>query len=594
MNRHINIIMMVAVLATVFVFVAVPVKDPDFFWHIANGRWIAEHGRLPDTDPFTFTSMPEDPTKQSALRIRFILRSYWLAQIIFYAIYKFSGYGGLVLFRAAILTLAAFFMYLFMKQRGIPVAVALIISLFAGIYLDAFDGLRPQIFTFTFSVLAVLFLEGMLEPPAGVKRRLYFIGLPLLMLLWSNLHGGWILGAVIISICIFAEAVMYIYRRRRGEGPVAGRMFFAVASLSLLAGLANPETWHAFAGFFVAKSRLYHSLVTEYMTPMEAARSLHEYLPQFWTFLAAGTVVHILKFRHIPLRRHLVFVLLAVMGLSAIRYSVFLVLIEPLFLSLVLEPLWERLRKPPGGPEWKRLAASGGVIALSLSLMVANIAERKASPFGVNTRLYPAGAVGFIKNNNIRGNMFNIYDWGGYLIWELYPGVKVFHDGRGLVEELVFDAGRVLGASSVQIAGMPEWRGILDGWGVDMLLIRGASQFGQRIHRLVPVLQSDPAWALVYFDDLSLLYLRRARFPDIANRAELPGHLAYNQIIAQLGRVLGTHPYMKQAWVSMAEAHYLRGQKRSAVKFYRRALELDPSDRAVRDMLERIERSLAE
>ncbi len=83
--------------------------DSDFWWHISTGRHILQHNTIPDTDPFSFTSGLEENKNLYPLRENFILKQYWLAQIIFYRIYDYAGAAGIIVLRALLLTLTIVF-----------------------------------------------------------------------------------------------------------------------------------------------------------------------------------------------------------------------------------------------------------------------------------------------------------------------------------------------------------------------------------------------------------------------------------------------------------------------------------------------------
>src|SRR4030042_2631385 len=91
-----------------YVFISVKLFDSDFWWHISTGRYIIETGSIPDKDPFSYTASLEENKNLLPERENFILKQYWLGQVIFYLIYNYAGPKGIVILRASFLTMVIF------------------------------------------------------------------------------------------------------------------------------------------------------------------------------------------------------------------------------------------------------------------------------------------------------------------------------------------------------------------------------------------------------------------------------------------------------------------------------------------------------
>src|SRR3989304_6855108 len=77
-----------------YVFISAKLFDSDFWWHISTGRYIVETGSIPDKDPFSYTSNLVENRNLFQERENFILKQYWLGQVIFYFIYDYTGTAG--------------------------------------------------------------------------------------------------------------------------------------------------------------------------------------------------------------------------------------------------------------------------------------------------------------------------------------------------------------------------------------------------------------------------------------------------------------------------------------------------------------------
>jgi hypothetical protein len=116
---------------------------------------------------------------------------------------------------------------------------------------------------------------------------------------------------------------------------------------------------------------------------------------------------------------------------------------------------------------------------------------------------FPAGAVRFLRQHNIRGPLFNTYEYGGYLIWQ---GVPVFIDGRALSEQVFQDYRVILGSPP----GDPARGQTLDLYGVTAILANGFEYNSGTLYPLVPALMSsaEAGWYLIYDDPQALILTR--------------------------------------------------------------------------------------
>ncbi len=134
-----------------FALFSVEIRDSDFWWHLKTGEYISATGDLPSTDPFAYTSLTKDPVNPESKRIKFILRQYWLAQLIFYWIYSLFSFQGIILMRASILTLLIFLVYRSVRREGVGLyfSIALMVPAVL-VFSSNFTGERPQLFSFLF------------------------------------------------------------------------------------------------------------------------------------------------------------------------------------------------------------------------------------------------------------------------------------------------------------------------------------------------------------------------------------------------------------------------------------------------------------
>jgi len=171
-----------------------PMIDTDTWWHLRTGQWIVDHHALPEVDRFSFTRIGE-PWYYPG----------WLAEIVMVDLFSLGGLPALNLLFTGLIFLT--FIVVFFTLEGDPFLRAAILVLAAGaseIYWSA----RPQVFTFFFSACFYLCLRKFL---LGNKNALWL--LPLIMLLWVNIHAGFAAGFILLLIALVGQGLTYLVQR---------------------------------------------------------------------------------------------------------------------------------------------------------------------------------------------------------------------------------------------------------------------------------------------------------------------------------------------------------------------------------------------
>jgi hypothetical protein len=142
---------------------------------------------------------------------------------------------------------------------------------------------------------------------------------------------------------------------------------------------------------------------------------------------------------------------------------------------------------------------------------------------------FPIAATEFIIENGLKGNMYNFYNWGGYLIWRLAPERKVFIDGRGLKQRIRLELSTLIyNASGEMFEGMPKWKAILQAYNIQYIVIPLTGQRG-RISRLEDALIQDKHWIPVFQDYNAIIFVKASPVNhDVIRKYSLSeGHLMY-------------------------------------------------------------------
>lgn len=364
--------------------------DHDFGWHLRMGQLILDSG-IPKTDPFSYT-MPSFP----------FIDHEWLTNVIFFKLYSFIGKLGLS-FIFALLTITSLIITIPRKL----LAFAFVPILLSSTILMSSLGIRPQIETWV--LFALLF--RILTDQKFFRLGKFFI--PILMLVWVNLHGAFALGIVVLLL--FNTVSIW----QSGKVNLTN---LTILILSILATFLNPY------GLRIWKE------VWMQMTDTNLRWSILEWYPLIlrldlaFLILLSLSLVFIWKYKKsFSLFEKSLYFGLLLAGLSSQRHiSLWLIITTPLFtksLSLAFEEFTkEKLQKERFIKAYKLLLLLA-VLIFSFHLFLVfqtNFTEEK---------YYPKQAISFLKTLPLDYQILAPYDWGGYLIWNL-PDRKVFIDGR--------------------------------------------------------------------------------------------------------------------------------------------------------------------
>ena len=214
------------------------------------------------------------------------------------------------------------------------------------------------------------------------------------------------------------------------------------------------------------------------------------------------------------------------------------------------------------------LAAFGGTtLAFSFSQLEYGI--------GMTEHKFSFAAAEFLRKNPIPGKMFNFFDIGGFLDWQLYPQALTFIDGRTYNQEVFMEHQVVTGA-------MPGWEKVLEKYGINYVVLKSMDSSGM-ILPIVPVLANSSGWSLVFSDGLFVVFVRNTpELRDYIREHEISKGVLPQHIIQESYHYmfLGISPVV--AYQTISNMFLLQGQRDKAIGALRQALETvdDPYLRA--------------
>ena len=453
--------------------------DYDLWWHLKLGETIFSAKTMPWVDTFSYT-----------VAGRHQFTGEWLADLVIFLTFNFGGFLGLNLLKASLLLIAGFFLYKLVMQSSsaakgafATAVVTLLLTLFA-VRFRLF--VRPYLFSLPFLSLFLYMVERW---RSGLHDRLIYLLIPA-MLLWANMSVGAVFGIFLIGVATLLDII------ERKSLKLAPLLLLAIA-----ASLANPETYRLYTLALDLTSDPYRTLIGEYQ-PITADMLFGSGLRYTLCFqvLALGGIIYLALYRGWKnLLQLILFSFLLYESFRQIRLvELFSIVAAPCF-ALFLTRTAPFL---PEIPTRLRAFANPLLAVFTLALIPWTVFNSPVYTFGIGAKegAFPEKALQFLDQQKISGKMFNSYGFGGYAIWRA-NNRPVFIDGRYRRVYTPDEYGEYKGI----IDSADSWKKAEAEHGFDYALLEYDLMSG----RFPSHLMSNPDWALVYWDNHSLLYLKR-------------------------------------------------------------------------------------
>lgn len=436
------------------------IGDPDLFWHLAQGRQTVTQG-LARVDVFSWSvnGMP-------------VLTDQWLGQVLWYEAYAALGWNGVIVLRAllvaAVVTLIV--AAAFMTQRRPIVAVA---AALPAIALTRFGWTeRPQLMGLVCFAVLILLLR------ASAERPRLLLAVPVLIVVWANLHASFALG---LGVTAIACAELWL-RRPDARGLVAGVVLAGVAATLLTP--SGVSIWTSAGGHFLSPPRIVQE---------EGVPDVTQSYGFIFVVVVLAVLVTAQLSRPTALREAALLVPVLFVSMTAARHTPFFAVASTAYLAAhapaAIAAIGARFRVNVRLPAFEprvpslRFDLATGVIAVAAVIGAGLLARGEP-----NLSPYPTGALSSLPPGP---GLVNDYDWGGFLIWYA-PATPVFIDGR-----LFPYTGDALRDYETVVSLGPTWRDVLARRGVGALLVKPASPLAVRARDLRwQIVTESPSYVL--------------------------------------------------------------------------------------------------
>lgn len=485
LKKHFPLVFTLIFFIILFFVNVIPILDTDIWFHIKSGEIITKQGIIYH-DVFSY---------RTAGREWFPYE--WLFQIIVYYFYKFLGLESIKYLIAFSTTLMVFAIFAILRKIfQLNVFLSAFCSFFFLVSIYEFISKRPASLAYTFLTLHLFLI---LLYYFKSKNRL-LLTIPL-TLLWANMHGSIFLSVVFMAGYAFVSLINYFQFRQK-------EWFYKFKTLSIYAVITFILTILPPLGFlqyrllwiFYQQRQTITSFIDEW-TPLEAN-------PYAFIVYSSVVVIIFILFIAVVFKQKLFRQIFWVLPLLPLPFTAYTasrnVFLGYITLTLMLGFSLAKLQNIRFHLILKAIFFL--IIIVLIGVGIRLIPEKRAP-----VRLYfPIKAAQFIKDYDLKGNIFNEYGVGGYLLYHLYPSHKVFIDGRTdlylccELKELLDIAGK---KHLPDDAYKKFLDGMFDKYQTSYVLVR--TQKHMILRKVAKILTDDPNWNLVYWDDDSQIMVKR-------------------------------------------------------------------------------------
>jgi hypothetical protein len=520
--------------------------DADTGYHIRAGEYIIGNLKVPDHEIFSHISPPVKWTAHE-----------WLSEVIFALIHRVSGLTGIV--AAASILIASIYALLFkyLRSSGMNIIVAaLVVALATGTSTIHWLA-RPHIFSLLFTLVWYMVLDTY-----QVKKKNYLYFLPPLMLLWVNLHAGFIAGFMLLAVYITGNLFKAIFvkkERQEASGRLKTLLLFSI--LCLLASLLNPKGYDILLfPFRLTSNKFIMDHVNEFLSPNFHADLRFEYMLLLMILVFGVSVMRL------NVIETMLVLLFTHMSLFSARYiPLYAIILTPIIGKRLDDIITKKIIiKAPspspspargegnilstplrGGDEGEgelsgfandrignslrekrllkrflaisdRAAATdsktkGYLWSVAASVIVIFLVFTGKVEYGFDRKKLPVDAVRFMKKEKITGNMFNNDEFGDFIIYAAWPEYKVFMDGRSDMygTERMKEYFKVIGIKN-------GWERVFEKYGINWVVYNADSP-------LTNFLLESKDWRLVYADKVANIFVKNVpeyqslinKYPDV-------------------------------------------------------------------------------
>ncbi len=488
-----------------------PITAIDIGFHLRGGQWILGNMAFHKNDVFTYTVNQNE-----------YIAMYWLYQVLVYSLFTLTGYAGLSIMNAILIALVFFLMFIRMKSNGIPVWLATITLLLTTLAMETRFMIRPEVMTWILLIVTLLILDQYFH-----YKKNYLYLLPIIQLLWVNVHGLFILGWIATGTYLMST---WFHERKFDTGLCK---WFIV---SIMVSLANPYFLKGITFPFYLFTRLqgssiFKDAIAEFKSPWTIkTTALRPFLPalslySYYLTTFASFILCLITYKKRKVHEYLILGAFFYISATAIRnVPLFIIVAIPLIAVSVRDIVHFRFPSKQAKIVTILFRYTPYVFLIFTALFSLRvitdayyIADRRTKNFGTGLDKYtnPISAADFIVRNNLRARMLNDLNSGSWLIWTIPQ--PVFIDGRLEVMQETFFQEYL---KSFEPGGLAQ---LIEEYKPKIILFDYFVALKWHIQ-----LKRMPEWRLIYWDEKSVIYAHQGY------AREWPA-ISFIDVVSQLG-----------------------------------------------------------
>ena len=582
----------------------------DYGIHLSIGKHIVETMKVPDKEFLVY------PTLNDTMNFEEIG-----FQVILYLVYSMVGTNGVSVFVWFIAASAFLFLYKSLRAREVNPYIALFTLMIFAVSFRIRLQPRPEIFSYLFCsfliyACSVFYYKG--------NRKIIY-SFPLLFLLWANIHPSTLAGLGIVG-AFGTQSLLIAYRERKNREVIRNILLIplGIFILSFLATLMSKHGWES----VITPIRLVTSTtMTQSISEMTSTKNT-QYYQYFKYIVFLATVSGFLGLISFRIKIHdilMAFYGLKV-GLQVARAMAFMSIFTIPLVACSFDGALKRIREyidrqqenaleeksereekgkgrkktkskkikvadvapkpaPPGSWSYARVAflvlwvlfftaTTGGAYYIHMGMY-----DQIEQGIGLTEHKYSLKSVEFLRNLDIKGNMFSFFDLGGFIDWQLNPKKLAFIDGRG---------GKQFTEHQLVTGASKEIEIIFEKYNITYVVTKAADSSGT-ILPFIKYLSNSPQWALVFADGLTVIYMKN--IPDnaeIISKYKIPKQAITDHIMKELVHYtfLGVNKLYVYSYVGniyMSKRDYA-----NALRFFKMAYEIN-EDPKLAELIHRLE-----
>ncbi|MCX8010045.1 MAG: hypothetical protein N3A61_02735 [Ignavibacteria bacterium] len=497
--------------------------DDDVFWHLATGRYIVETKSIPSTDIFGFASADEQ-----------WIPFEWGWDVLTYIIFQIAGFTGLSVFRTMIFVLIFLIYFLILKKLN--VGTNIIFLIFIIMSFGIMDRLtpRPHIISFLFFVQLLFILFNFKYLNRRNFKILYFI--PLIFLLWGNMHMGVLGGLFLFLIFVLSELITYLKPAKfssKNLEPISKsqlQKIILIFCISVVMLLLNPHFIETYIYAYNHTKMKLLETVNEWRSPFDPMYGKGFVNLIYKIFLFGGIITIFYSFKTKDLFFSLVYLGFVIYSIRAMRFTVDYIIVIALFFIISINFILQQFRNKSLVNFFSHTSPLKVIMIIILSLFsillpgdklyLEYLKYYRVFGIGVDSNFLPVQLFDFMKQTKIAeiGNKpLNHFGCGGFLVWN-FPHTKNFIDSRNLNDKIFYEYYSIITMNS----GFDKK---LENYGFDysIYLAPDLVRIPEEMERtIISHFSRDTTnWALVFWDDKSFLWLKRIpKFNEIISKYE--------------------------------------------------------------------------